>query len=57
MDIAHEALYLADGADIHDIAGLVGIYRSLDDDCEEIERELRAFVVRKRLERHATLAG
>jgi hypothetical protein len=44
--------YLSDGADIHDIAGLIGIYRSLAEvngDATDLERELRSFVVNKRL--------
>ena len=51
MNLADEALTLADGADIHDVAGLVAIYRHLEDAAtrDEIERELRSFVARKRL--------
>jgi hypothetical protein len=58
--LADEALVLADGADIHKITGMVANYRSLgqqsaDDGLHavaaEFERELRAFVVRKRAER------
>ena len=58
--LADEALVLADGADIHRITGLVGNYRSLGhqsaddglhDVAAEFERELRAFVARKRAER------
>jgi hypothetical protein len=50
--LATEALHLADGADIHDIAGMVGIYRGLAReglDARELERELPRYVVRKRL--------
>ncbi len=38
-----EAMNLADGADIHDVAGMVGIYRSVaweGLDASELEREL-----------------
>jgi hypothetical protein len=52
--LADEALFLADGSDVHDIAALVGTYRKLDGPAEiqqEFERELRAFVARKRLGR------
>jgi hypothetical protein len=51
-----EALNLADGSDIHDVAGMVGIYRSLaKEDHEtaaiaELEAELRKYIARKRIE-------
>jgi hypothetical protein len=50
-----EALNLADGSDIHNVAGMVGIYRSLDkEDHEtgaiaELEAELRKYIARKRI--------
>ena len=48
--LADEALFLADGADIHDVAALVGTYRNCPAEVQpEFERELRAFVARKRL--------
>ena len=48
-----EAMNLADGADIHKIAGCVAMYRSAAKDGQDyaaglLERELRAYVVRKR---------
>jgi hypothetical protein len=50
--LADEALFLADGSDVHDIAALVGTYRKCPAEVEEaFERELRAFVARKRLVR------
>jgi hypothetical protein len=52
--LATEALYLADGADIHDVAGMVAIYRSVRQeglDATELEHELRCYVIRKRLRR------
>jgi ATP phosphoribosyltransferase regulatory subunit HisZ len=54
-----EALNLADGSDIHDVAGMVGIYRSLVQsrcDSTELETELRRFVLRKRLQRTINLS-
>ena len=59
MNLADDALTLADGADIHDVAGLVAIYRSIEDAAtrDEIEHELRAFVNRKRMERFATASN
>jgi ATP phosphoribosyltransferase regulatory subunit HisZ len=50
-DVAIEAMSLTDGADIHDIAGVVAIYRAMIRDgldAGELERELRAYVARKR---------
>jgi hypothetical protein len=55
-----EALGLADGADIHDVAGLVAMYRSMmrdGIDASELESELRRYVARKRLERDAVLTA
>jgi hypothetical protein len=61
--LADEAMVLADGADIHKITGLVCNYRSLGQQsadeglhavAAEFERELRAFVARKRAERVKT---
>jgi hypothetical protein len=52
--LATEASNLADGADIHDVAGMVAMYRGMvRDGCDatDMERELRRYVVRKRLER------
>ena len=49
--LATEALNLADGADVHDIKALVALYRKLQQPqlvINEIERELRCFVARKR---------
>jgi hypothetical protein len=49
-----EALFLADGADIHDVAGMVAMYRSVAReglDTTELEYVLRRFVTRKRQER------
>ena len=49
-----EAIFLADGADIHDVAAMVAIYRSLtreERDASELERELRRYVGRRRMER------
>ncbi|HZZ26828.1 MAG TPA: hypothetical protein VFE46_02380 [Pirellulales bacterium] len=49
-----EALYLADGADIHNVAGLVATYRSVAReglDAGELERELRRYVACKRMGR------
>lgn len=57
---ADEALLLADGADVHNIKALVATYRNLKKPVEildEIERELRSFVVRKRLERQTGRAN
>jgi hypothetical protein len=54
-----EALFLADGADIHNVAGLVAMYRCLKReglDATEIERKLRHYVARKRMERLSVLA-
>ena len=51
---ATEALFLADGADIHDVAGLVAMYRSLKReglDATEFERKLRQYVSLKRMKR------
>ena len=51
---AVEALNLADGSDIHKIAGLVATFRSLAReglDASELERELRRYVARKRQDR------
>jgi hypothetical protein len=52
-DLAIEAMSLTDGADIHDVAGLVAIYRAMIRehlDATQLERELRSYVVRKRME-------
>ncbi len=52
--LAINALSLADGADIHNIAGMVAMYRCLARegcDASRIERELRCYVARKRLDR------
>jgi hypothetical protein len=52
--LASQALNLADGSDIHAVAGTVAVYRSLIRDgldASELERELRSFVARKRQER------
>jgi hypothetical protein len=52
--LATEALNLADGADIHNVAGMVAVYRSLmleGLDARELERELRRYVVQKRVQR------
>jgi hypothetical protein len=49
-----QVLSLADGADIHDVIGQVAIYRSVAIeglDLTDIERELRCYVARKRLQR------
>lgn len=49
-----EALNLADGADIHDVVGLVAMYRSVArEGCNvaDLERELRSYVARKRVRR------
>ena len=49
-----EALNMADGADVHDVAGLVAMYRCLSReglDATELERELRCYVAAKRLDR------
>jgi hypothetical protein len=49
-----EALNLADGSDIHDVAGMVAMYRSVARegcDATELERELRRYVAGKRLQR------
>ncbi len=49
-----EALNLADGSDIHDVAGMVAVYRSLERegcDTAEFERELRRYIAAKRMER------
>jgi hypothetical protein len=51
-----EAMNVADGRDVHDIAGLVAIYRGMirdGIDASEIERELRSIVARKRVARFA----
>jgi hypothetical protein len=51
---AVEALNLADGSDIHKIAGLVATFRSLAReglDASDLERELRRYVARKRQDR------
>jgi hypothetical protein len=48
-----EALNLADGADIHNVAGMVAMYRSVTReglDASELERELRGYVASKRME-------
>jgi hypothetical protein len=52
--LAIEAMYLADGSDIHDVAGMVAIYRSVAReglDAKELEGELRSYVAGKRLQR------
>jgi hypothetical protein len=52
--LANQALNLADGSDIHAVAGTVAVYRSLIRDgldASELERELRSYVARKRQER------
>jgi hypothetical protein len=52
--LATEALHLADGADIHDVSGLVAIYRSVAReglDTTELEYVLRRYVARKRMGR------
>jgi len=54
-----QALNLSDGADIHTLMGIIGIYRCLaaeqSDDCTDvcgaIEREIRQFLIKKRLSR------
>ena len=51
--LAIEAMNLADGTDIHDVAGLVAVYRSLiREGCDgaDVGRDLRCYVVRKRIE-------
>jgi hypothetical protein len=56
--LAVEALNLADGSDIHDVAGMVAIYRSVareSCDTTEIERELRRYVAAKRMEHLASV--
>ena len=48
-----EALSLADGTDVHDVAGMVAMYRCVATegcDATDLERELRSFVARKRLQ-------
>jgi hypothetical protein len=53
-EVAVEAMSLTDGTDIHDVAGLVAVYRWLIReglDATELERELRSYVARKRQER------
>lgn len=48
-----EALSLADGTDVHDIVGMVAMYRSIvreGSDATDLERELPSFVARKRLQ-------
>ena len=56
-NLADEAIRFADGSDIHDIVALAAMYLTLarepglDEAVTETERTLRAFVVRKRLER------
>jgi hypothetical protein len=50
--LATDALNLADGADIHDVAGIVAIYRSVVReglDATELEQELLSYVAAKRL--------
>ena len=53
-DVAIEALSLADGADIHNVAGLMAVYRTMIRerlDATNLERELRSYVGRMREER------
>ena len=56
-NLADDAISLADGTDIHDIASLVAMYRTLsnqpdlEDAIANLEHSLRAFVARKRWER------
>ena len=57
--LAVEALNLADGADIHDVAGMVAVYRSVARegcDATELERELRRYVVGKRFAKQSAAA-
>lgn len=52
--LAALALTLADGSDIHDVAGMVAVYRAVaKEGCNvaDLERELHRYVVRKRLQR------
>lgn len=52
--LANEAISLADGADIHDVTGMVAMYRAVARegcDATDLERELRSYVVRKRVQR------
>jgi hypothetical protein len=52
--LATEVLSLADGSDIHDVAGMVAVYRSVAlerCDTTELERELRRYVAVKRMGR------
>jgi len=47
-----QVLSLADGWDIHEVVGLVAMYRSIANEgmgLAEFERELRAYIARKRL--------
>jgi hypothetical protein len=52
--LATEAMNLADGSDIHDVTGMVAMYRSVAReglDATGLERELRRYVVQKRVQR------
>jgi hypothetical protein len=52
--LATQALFLADGAEIHDVAGMVAVYQNLmreGRDACEFEQELLCFVVRKRIDK------
>jgi hypothetical protein len=53
QSLVEQAEILADGSEIHDVKGLVGMYRNIEDRevAAAFERELRSFVVRKRLAR------
>ncbi len=51
-DLAIEAMSLTDGADIHDVAGMVAIYRGMIRDAgrERIGTRIALLRVRKRME-------
>lgn len=58
--LAIDAMSLTDGADIHYVAGLVGMYRAVMReglDAGELEHELRCYVIRKRLRQSRSLRG
>jgi hypothetical protein len=62
QDLVAEAHRLTDGSDIHDILGLVAMYRSavkegVESVAAEFERGLRSYVVSKRVQRTLERAG